>query len=326
MYTGAIENWPHVIERVDRPLLGNPADVIRAVRDPARFHDALAAADLAVPRIARTPEEATATNVKRWLLKPHRSAAGVNIRRWKKQAFDSSESFLQQWIDGEPLSAIFLATDGNCELFGVTRQLIGVEWLHASKRFEFAGTLAPTAVSAKIDADLRRLGATLTSAFGLRGLFGVDGVLNDAFWPIEINPRYTASVEVLERAGTWGRHSCLPIVRSPASPPTGRQEHLPHAPTPPAFGRQECLPHVHGKAILYARESFVFPDSGPWLDALRFDFHDLRVPFADIPAAGQRHRRGQPVLSFFASGDTEAATEAALRKIAADLDRALFER
>src|SRR4051794_30449688 len=34
MYTGAIENRPDLIECVDRPLLGNPADIVRAVRDP----------------------------------------------------------------------------------------------------------------------------------------------------------------------------------------------------------------------------------------------------------------------------------------------------
>ena len=41
----------------------------------------------------------------------------------------------------------------------------------------------------------------MSKAAGLRGLFGVDFVLRDGIpWPVEVNPRYTASVEVLEFA------------------------------------------------------------------------------------------------------------------------------
>ena len=48
---------------------------------------------------------------------------------------------------------------------------------------------------------LDKLGTVLAQAFRLVGLFGVDGVLDaERFWPVEVNPRYTASVEVLEGA------------------------------------------------------------------------------------------------------------------------------
>ena len=43
------------------------------------------------------------------------------------------------------------------------------------------------------------MGAALADVFDLCGLFGVDGVVRgNRFWPVEINPRYTASMEVLE--------------------------------------------------------------------------------------------------------------------------------
>ena len=45
------------------------------------------------------------------------------------------------------------------------------------------------------------LGDALASAFGLAGWFGVDYILRDEIpWPVEINPRYTASVEIHELA------------------------------------------------------------------------------------------------------------------------------
>ena len=41
----------------------------------------------------------------------------------------------------------------------------------------------------------------LAAEFDLVGLFGVDFIDDgEQLWPIEINPRYTASVEILERA------------------------------------------------------------------------------------------------------------------------------
>ena len=45
------------------------------------------------------------------------------------------------------------------------------------------------------------LGDFLAASYRLVGLFGVDFILSDGQpWPVEINPRYTASVEVLELA------------------------------------------------------------------------------------------------------------------------------
>ena len=47
----------------------------------------------------------------------------------------------------------------------------------------------------------RRIGEVISGEFGLRGLFGVDAIKRqDSIYPVEANPRYTASVEVLELA------------------------------------------------------------------------------------------------------------------------------
>src|SRR5687767_10810594 len=51
MYTGALENRPDVIAQVPRPLWGNPAEVVREVRDSARLAQVLERAQLSVPRV-----------------------------------------------------------------------------------------------------------------------------------------------------------------------------------------------------------------------------------------------------------------------------------
>jgi predicted ATP-grasp superfamily ATP-dependent carboligase len=149
----------------------------------------------------------------------------------------------------------------------------------------------------------------------LFGLFGIDGVLSgDTFWPVEINPRYTASVEVLEYA-------------------TGLQALAWHrrvfdfeAPEPAVLVAPLRTPVV-GKAILFARAELTFPLDGPWLRTLQNVGPVEEMPeFADIPEAGQEIRPGQPVLTLFVRAGSVDACQVALRERAGDLDRWLFER
>src|SRR5207249_9264748 len=80
----------------------------------------------------------------------------------------------------------------------VTRQLVGEPWLHAAP-FHYCGSIGPLPLSESLWRKFWRIGTVLAKAFRLRGLFGVDCVLRDGIpWPVEVNPRYPASVEVLE--------------------------------------------------------------------------------------------------------------------------------
>jgi predicted ATP-grasp superfamily ATP-dependent carboligase len=194
----------------------------------------------------------------------------------------------------------------------MTRQLVGVPWLHAAP-FHYCGTIGPLELDNELESALLRLGNVLALRCGLRGLFGVDGVLRDgAFWPVEVNPRYTASVEVLEYATGMKALSWHGLVFAVGG--------LPGSFPPPA----PALWRV-GKGILFAQQDLVFPASGPWLTELGSPtpLHELPV-YADIPAAGDRIPAGRPVLTFFARGDSVQGCEETLRELAGDLDRWLF--
>src|SRR5262249_32939879 len=151
----------------------------------------------------------------------------------------------------------------------------------------------------------------LTAGCHLHGLFGVDCVLReDVPWPVEVNPRYTASVEVLEYAtGVMAvdRHRQV----FDAQPP----------PPPPAAALPSCV----GKAILFARAPVRFPEDGPWTPVLRRPGPVEEMPaFADLPHPGERIEAGRPVLTCFAQADSPAGCLEALRQVAADLDRRLI--
>lgn len=313
IYTGALENWPGLIENIARPLWGNPPDVLRTIRDPYRWTQYLNDHEIPCPRIAcALPADGE------WLLKPRKSAGGIGVRAYAGQRFKPRTHYLQQRIDGDACSAVFLGA----ELVGVCRQLIGVPWLNAIG-YQYCGNVGPLPLeraAGLVPADpsagtspaacWRQFGVALTDGFGLRGLFGIDAIVQDGVpWPVEINPRYTASLELFERSYRYAlltRHRAI----------------FEEAPLP-IFPRLDPS-IIWGKAILYARQSFAFPADGPWLASLE-DGVDLdNTEYADIPHAGAIIERGQPVLTMFASAATVSECETMLQEKAQALDRRLW--
>jgi predicted ATP-grasp superfamily ATP-dependent carboligase len=214
---------------------------------------------------------------------------------------------VQQFLDGEPCSAVYVADQATAHLVGTTRQLVGEDWLHA-KTFQYCGSIGPLPLSHRTQKVCTELGQVLASEFSLKGLFGIDAVLrDDGLWPVEINPRYTASVEVLEivtgiSALAMHAQAFDPVARDPVRIPSQ-------------------LPEMIGKAIYYAKANFTFPEGGPWLKTLESPRDPWQLPqYADIPESGHFFRTGQPVLTFFARGQTPAVCLEKLAQIAADLD------
>jgi predicted ATP-grasp superfamily ATP-dependent carboligase len=303
IYTGALENWPDLIAKIDRPLWGNSPDVLRAIRSPSRWTQCLQSRGLPCPAIAEVPTSG------RWLLKPRKGASGFGIQEYSGQTFNRRTHFLQERIDGVPCSAIFLAHEKSAILIGVTQQLIGTPWLNAAG-FHYAGNVGPLPLDAATASHWRAIGSALTESFHLRGLFGVDAILRDGVpWPVEINPRYTASVEVLERCYRMPLLTLHRAVFTEATVPTFE---LPSTAT------------IWGKAILYARETLTFPKHGPWLAALEDGVDCDHVEYADIPHAGEIIEQGRPVLTLFAFGETVAECLGKLQEKAEPLDRRLW--
>ena len=70
-----------------------------------------------------------------------------------------------------------------------------------SHGFQYAGSIGLLPISEATDKTLMMLGDVLTKQFDLSGLFGIDIILDgDQVWTIEVNPRYTASMEICEAA------------------------------------------------------------------------------------------------------------------------------
>jgi predicted ATP-grasp superfamily ATP-dependent carboligase len=315
MYTGGLENRLLLVQRMARmrPLWGNGRRVLLRCRHPGLLSEIVCGAGLPFPELqwyGTTPPPD-----RRWLLKPLAGSGGTGIRVWSGQRPRSftwpPQYYLQEFIEGESWSAIYAGDGRGALLLGVTRQLVGAEWLHAAP-FQYCGSLGPLLPPEPLSRQLLRLGTVLASGCGLRGLFGVDGVeRGGVFWPVEVNPRYTASVEVIEH-GTGLRTLAW-----------HRRAFDPEAPEPPLLPAPTA---VIGKAILFARETLAFPADGPWnTDLAAPSIHEL-PGFADLPTGGERIEAGRPILSFFTRAADAVACERALREMAAGLDRWLYRR
>lgn len=307
MYTGGLENHARLVAIVSRHhfLLGNGPGVLRRVRDPGQLRSALSNADLPFPETrSETPPHGPAS----WLRKPRWSCGGMHVTKWKPGKLEKDDHFeagggqtnsywYQRCIRGPVFGVLFIAGQGRAQLMGVTRLLAGCEWAGAG-RYQYVGSIGPIELDRCYTVQLRRLGACLASEFSLCGLFGVDIVLQQGRpWTLEVNPRFTASVEVIERAASWG------AVQSHVTACINGE-----IPSPLDAPRQ-----LHGKAIVYATESGIARES--FCNSLdRMNCGDRSTPpFADLPQPGTLVRSGQPILTVFAKGADPADVYRRLR-------------
>ena len=195
-------------------------------------------------------------------------------------------------------------------LLGVTRQLVGCRWAGATG-FRYVGSIGPLEIDRGLRRQFQRIGACLADAFDMCGLFGIDAIVSGTdVWTIEVNPRLTASVEILERATGLAAIAMHRDVCHGASLPT------------PSAGHGG---HWHGKAVINAALDCVV-DAAFYQRLETFPPLDRFERFADLPPIGARIRAGQPVLTCFAHGQSPGAVHRELRSQARIIGQLLDAR
>ena len=129
-----------------------------------------------------------------WLVKPARGGGGQGVRPWRGRRPGPTE-LLQERVEGVSASAAFLADGRRSVVLGWTEQL------HAPRSFRYAGNIMPLDAGAAAREEVAAIADALTGEYGLRGLNGFDFILHrDRPVVLEVNPRYCASMELVERA------------------------------------------------------------------------------------------------------------------------------
>jgi predicted ATP-grasp superfamily ATP-dependent carboligase len=314
MYTGALENHPDLVDAMAEvvPLWGNGGKVLLRVRSPLRLSATLQQANFLFPETRESPVGLPRDGS--WLAKTGRGASGSGVRilisSGDPSIRASGRHFFQRRVAGTPYSAVFVAADGGATLLGVVQQLVGEPWLGA-RQFQYCGAIGPANLPTSVHVEISRIGHVLAREFGLIGLFGVDLVIDkEQVWTIEVNPRYTASAEIIERteevcsikshADAITNHAKSPGIPQPAS----------------AFKHQ-------AKAILFARQPTTIT---PRIHrALITEASQTSWPaLADIPHPHTSIEKHHPVLTIFAELAHNGEPIKFLQNRVAILERTLY--
>ena len=301
-YVASFENHPKAVEALAGRgrLWGNTPAVLSRVRDPEQLARTLAARGFATPAVRFSVREVGGDAGRRWLVKPRASGGGARIRAWRGGRVPPA-SYLQERVVGVPGSVVFVADGSRAVPLGITRALAG-DRAFGTTGFTYCGSIL-------LDADepltehATRLAVAVTEEFGLVGVNGVDFVAaHGAPLVVEVNPRYTAAMELVERA--YG----ISIFDVHARACRGSL---------PSFSIPRHQGEALGKAIVYARRSVTPLGTAGWLAD-----PDVR----DVPASGEPIGLGHPICTIFAQGREPERCRGALARRASDLYRALERR
>ena len=318
LLTGAMENHLEIVDEIyrQRPTLTHPPapldqplHAMSRVRAPTAFLRALGSqvADSndwpSIPRVMtsmpwyRRRWRRLVPGRNRWLVKPMHGAGGRGIRFWRPGERLARNHYLQEFIEGVPVSAVFVLIDGEPILAGATEQIIGDADFGAAG-FHYAGNVGPFPLTPSLASQFQAIAAGLAAMEPLafrQGVMGIDAIVSTrggagkaSVFPVEVNPRYVASVEVLER---FADRSLLMISLLAGHP-------VP--PILPVDGSQ------FGKAVIHARRRCRAGDLSQGQE------HAI----ADVPDPGEVFEPGQPVCTVFARGSTRDACFAGLRAMA----------
>ena len=333
VYLSGFENHPLAVRALGagRRLWGNPPPVLRQVRDPFAVARVMAAHSFTMPEMRTAPPverrrdsrlpltgessccptAGRPSDANRWLVKPRASGGGRRVRMWRGDGVAAEglprDCYLQAFAAGTPGSIVFVAAAGRVLPLGVSRQLTG-EHAFGSAGYRYCGSiLAPIALlandsplgdAARLCARAVAMAQAAAGAFGLVGVNGIDFVARSGEpYPIEVNPRWCASMELVERAsGT----SVFALHASACE--TGLVPHPAVLKAPNAS--------FFGKAILFAAHTVVVGNSRAWLGD-----PDVR----DVPRPGTVIRARQPICTVFASAESDSACHAALIRRAGEM-------
>lgn len=279
VYGSGFENYPELVEGLarGRTLLGNGPGVLRRVREWRTFSRGLKRLGLPFPEseVVSLKEglEVLAQEPGRWLIKPLKGGGGRTIYDGAQQLeLEDWEVLLQERLRGTPASTSVVATGGEAWLVGTTEQLVG----DGKRPYIYRGNIAPLAADGEVLEAMEETSIAIAREFGLVGYNGLDFMIVGATpHVLEVNPRPTGAMEVLERAyglNLFALHvrSCLGLLDEVRIRPKRR---------------------FYGREIAFADRSVPFPGEVPGF-------------VRDVPHPGEVVPEGSPLCTLLASGRT----------------------
>jgi|LakMenEpi03Aug12_release.lakeMendotaPanAssembly.Ray.scaffolds.fasta_scaffold00033_36 predicted ATP-grasp superfamily ATP-dependent carboligase len=323
-WAGGTENWPEMVTYLaGHPklrLLAPSEDQLKLLRSARLWAQVAQQAGLGFPEsidhLGPFGQVAHQSIKSRWLRKKVIGGGGfgVTISEQLPTIPQSSCEYFQQEICGTVMGVNFSVAwnrdsagtgrDAMPEvtLMGIVQSWSSDQWPGPSE-FIYRGSWGPIAISQSLQDRLSHLAQLLATETGITGWLQMDCIEDQhgQCWLLEVNPRWTAGMEVLLRSG----------VTNPAAHHAAAWGY----PNPSSLLQVRQPNSLIGKAILYAPCKLL-------LTSQRVDqLQSLpRERFADIPSDQMKDRwldEGSPILTVLASCDPQLSLPAA-RKVLLD--------
>lgn len=329
LFTGGVENDAACLSEIAKqsPLLATRVDAIEKIRNPKLLQNFLLKNGFNSPRQLHSRLDVEAQEIQEidWIEKPFASAGGRGIRRIAEldrgsESLESSDYgavYLQEFVAGISMSACFCAIPDKVIFLGCTEQLSPEKVMCGNEISEFAycGSSGPIELAQVLENELHRIVNCMVNEFQLIGLFGVDFILADQeLWVLEVNPRYVASMEVLELAFQFESLS-FHLASFPELEPTLknqlRGDRLTQAMDELVESQKEIGSRRITKAIFYNESGGDVVVEKTWFDrAMRIAkkpwFPD-QTWVRDIPAANSLIPASAPAFTWIQCGSKEQA-------------------
>lgn len=266
-------------------LWGNSPFVTELLAQPRRLFQLLDALEVPHPEVRLEGDAVPAD----WLLKHAASSGGAEVYDAGARPGRRADSYWQRRVDGQTFSAVFAADGQESRIIGFNRLLSSAV---GERPFVYGGAVSGFDPGPRQRAAVALYAGRLTRALGLRGVNGLDLVLEDGRpLVLELNARPPATLELYEEAL---RDGGLAVHLAACS------GHLEDSGTATPAG-------IRGCRVLYATRDLVVPVL-QWPDWAK-----------DRPAAGTPVGAGEPLCTVHAGGASAVAVEGLLARRAAEM-------
>jgi len=284
------EGRPALLARLaaGRELLGNPPEVVRAVKDPRRLFPQFDALGIPHPEV-RYDQPADPAG---WLVKRAGGAGGTHIRA--AGAPRKAGDYFQRREHGLSMSALFLADGRRALILGFNQQWASVG--RAGLPYLFGGAVSRVSLPWQLAHRIASRVDALVAATGLVGLNGLDFLMEgDAWSALEINPRPTATMELYDADYELGLvHQHIEACRG-FLPPVAR----------PGPSRAQLILHAH--LAWRVEPAFDFP---AWC--------------RDIPNPDAAIRKGDPICTVVAEAEGPVRARSLVEERERELQRIIL--
>lgn len=273
VYGAGFEDRPALLARIAKEwrVLGNDAETVARLKDPASFFGELDGLRIPYPAISpRRPVKGAG-----WLAKRIGGAGGSHIVPSRLKP-DARNRYFQQHVEGRAVSALFVANGEDARVLGFSEQ-----WTAPSPRspFRYGGAARPASQPQSVARQMAPALRAIARSFGIVGLASADFLVNgeDALL-LEINPRPGATLDIFDGDTKPLLQLHLDAIRDGRLPRTELK-----------------FDDAMASAIVYAPFRFSVPPGMEWPAWTQ-----------DRPKPAERIDKNRPICTVWARGSTRA--------------------